>query len=70
MKHTTLEWAWARIQLGITALGGWLGYFLGGADGLLTALREKPENADPDGDGVIDVYDLAKLKWLLFHTAA
>ena len=38
MKHTTLEWAWARIQLGITALGGWLGYFLGGADGPLIAL--------------------------------
>ena len=29
---------WNLIQLIITALGGWLGYFLGGCDGLLYAL--------------------------------
>lgn len=29
---------WNLIQLVFTALGGWLGYFLGGCDGLLVAL--------------------------------
>ena len=29
---------WNVIQLVISALGGWLGYFLGGCDGLLYAL--------------------------------
>ena len=29
---------WNMIQLIITAMGGWLGYFLGGCDGLLIAL--------------------------------
>ena len=29
---------WNMIQLLISALGGWLGYFLGGCDGLLYAL--------------------------------
>ena len=29
---------WNVIQLVFTALGGWLGYFLGGCDGLLVAL--------------------------------
>ena len=29
---------WNTIQLVITAIGGWLGYFLGGCDGLLYAL--------------------------------
>ena len=29
---------WNSIQLVITALGGWLGYFLGGCDGLIVAL--------------------------------
>ena len=29
---------WSMIQLIFTALGGWLGYFLGGCDGLLYAL--------------------------------
>ena len=29
---------WSMIQLIFTALGGWLGYFLGGCDGLLIAL--------------------------------
>ena len=29
---------WSTIQLIFTALGGWLGYFLGGCDGLLYAL--------------------------------
>jgi toxin secretion/phage lysis holin len=29
---------WNMIQLVFTAIGGWLGYFLGGCDGLLIAL--------------------------------
>ena len=29
---------WNTIQLVFTAIGGWLGYFLGGCDGLLIAL--------------------------------
>ena len=29
---------WNKIQLIFTAIGGWLGYFLGGCDGLLYAL--------------------------------
>ena len=29
---------WNGIQIGITALGGWLGWFMGGCDGLLYAL--------------------------------
>lgn len=29
---------WAAIQIVIAAIGGWLGYFLGGCDGLLYAL--------------------------------
>ena len=29
---------WNTIQLIFTAIGGWLGYFLGGCDGLLIAL--------------------------------
>ena len=29
---------WNMIQLAFTAVGGWLGYFLGGCDGLIIAL--------------------------------
>ena len=29
---------WTSIQIAITAIGGWLGWFLGGCDGLLYAL--------------------------------
>ena len=29
---------WGLVQLAFTAVGGWLGYFLGGCDGLLYAL--------------------------------
>ena len=29
---------WNTLQLVLSAIGGWLGYFLGGCDGLLIAL--------------------------------
>ena len=33
-----IERIWTTIQLVFSALGGWLGFFIGGLDGLLTAL--------------------------------
>lgn len=38
MKDFSVEIAWGKIQAAFTALGGWMGYFLGGMDGMLTAL--------------------------------
>ena len=38
MKDFSIDLIWAKIQIAFTALGGWLGYFLGGMDGLLIAL--------------------------------
>ena len=38
MRNFSIDIIWAKIQVAITALGGWLGYFLGGMDGLLIAL--------------------------------
>ena len=38
MKDFTIELVWAKIQIAFTAIGGWLGYFLGGFDGILYAL--------------------------------
>ncbi len=38
MRNFSIDIIWAKIQIAITALGGWLGYFLGGMDGLLIAL--------------------------------
>lgn len=38
MRNFTIELMWAKLQMAITAIGGWLGYFLGGADGLLITL--------------------------------
>ena len=38
MKDFSIELIWTKIQLGLSLLGGWLGYFLGGMDGLLIAL--------------------------------
>ena len=33
-----IDLIWTKIQAAITALGGWLGFWLGGRDGLLIAL--------------------------------
>ena len=38
MRDFSIDLIWTKIQIAITALGGWLGYFLGGLDGLLIAL--------------------------------
>ena len=38
MRDFSIDLLWAKIQTAITAIGGWLGYFLGGVDGLMIAL--------------------------------
>ncbi len=38
MNNFSVELIWTKIQIAVTALGGWLGYFLGGMDGMLIAL--------------------------------
>ncbi len=38
MKSQTIELYFAQFRAALTVAGGWLGYFLGGTDGLLTAL--------------------------------
>ena len=38
MRDFTVDLIWAKIQAAITVIGGWLGYFLGGLDGLMIAL--------------------------------
>ena len=38
MRDFSIDLVWAKLQMACTAIGGWLGYFLGGMDGLLTAL--------------------------------
>lgn len=38
MKDFSVEIVWSKIQIALSAIGGWLGYFLGGFDGMLIAL--------------------------------
>ena len=38
MRDFSVEWIWTKIQMAISVAGGWLGYFVGGVDGLMTAL--------------------------------
>ena len=38
MKDFSIELIWTKVQMAATIVGGWLGYFLGGMDGLLIAL--------------------------------
>lgn len=38
MRNFSIDIIWAKIQLAVAAVGGWLGYFLGGVDGLMIAL--------------------------------
>ena len=37
-RNFTIDLIWTKIQVAVTALGGWIGYFVGGMDGLLTTL--------------------------------
>ena len=38
MKDHSIDLIWTKIQIAASAIGGWLGYFLGGMDGMLIAL--------------------------------
>ena len=38
MRDFTIDLIWTKIQIAVAALGGWIGYFLGGVDGLMIAL--------------------------------
>ena len=38
MRDFSIELIWTKVQMVVTLIGGWLGYFLGGLDGLLIAL--------------------------------
>lgn len=38
MRDFSIDLVWAKIQTAFTAIGGWLGYFMGGMDGMLIAL--------------------------------
>ena len=38
MRDFSIDLVWGKLQMAIAAVGGWLGYFVGGVDGLMTAL--------------------------------
>ena len=38
MRDFSIDLVWAKFQLVLAAIGGWLGYFMGGMDGLMIAL--------------------------------
>ncbi len=38
MRDFKIDLVWTKIQIAASAIGGWLGYFLGGMDGLMIAL--------------------------------
>ena len=38
MRNFSIDIVWAKVQMAVAAIGGWLGYFLGGMDGLMIAL--------------------------------
>ena len=38
MRNFSIDIIWAKIQMAVVAIGGWLGYFLGSVDGLMIAL--------------------------------
>ena len=38
MRNFSIDLVWAKIQIAVAAIGGWLGYFLGGVDGMMIAL--------------------------------
>ena len=38
MRDFSIDLIWTKVQIAITAIGGWVGYFVGGMDGMLIAL--------------------------------
>ena len=38
MRDFTIDLVWAKLLMAFSVIGGWLGYFVGGVDGLMTAL--------------------------------
>ncbi len=38
MRDFSIDLIWTKLQMAFAAIGGWLGYFIGGVDGLMTAL--------------------------------
>lgn len=38
MRDYSIDLIWAKLQMAFSIIGGWLGYFVGGVDGLMTAL--------------------------------
>ena len=38
MRNFSIDIVWAKVQAAVAAIGGYLGYFVGGVDGLMTAL--------------------------------
>ena len=38
MRDFSIDLIWTKLQIAITAIGGWMGYFVGGMDGMLIAL--------------------------------
>lgn len=38
MRDFSVDLIWAKLQMAISVVGGWIGYFVGGIDGLMTAL--------------------------------
>lgn len=38
MRDFSIDLIWTKLQMVFSIIGGWLGYFVGGVDGLLTAL--------------------------------
>ena len=38
MRDFSIDLIWTKVQIASTAIGGWIGYFVGGMDGMLIAL--------------------------------
>ena len=38
MRDFSIDLIWTKVQIAATAVGGWLGYWLGGMDGMVIAL--------------------------------
>lgn len=38
MRDFSIDILWTKLQIGFSIIGGWIGYFVGGIDGLMTTL--------------------------------